>query len=96
MPQGEALDVFSWLDWEETTLREAVLSQDAKGIQHAMQHLETALGSNAYLVGGSLTLADVVIYVGLLPIQVSNSSVTWRLLVTLRKDVRMHTDAQRV
>ena len=84
------MDVFSWLDWEETTLREAVLSQGAEGIQHAMQHLQTALGSNAYLVGGSLTLADVVIYVGLLPIQVRKLSVTWRLLVTLRIQILMH------
>ena len=62
--------MFSWLDWEETTLREAGLLQDAEGIQRAMQQLQAALGSNAYLVGGRLTLADVVIYVGLLPIQV--------------------------
>ena len=71
LPQTEASEVFSWLDWEETTLREAELSKDAEGVQRAMQHLQTALGSNAYLVGGSLTLADVVIYVGLLPIQVN-------------------------
>lgn len=71
MPQSGALDVFSWLDWEETILKEAVVSQDAEGIQHAIQHLQAALGSGAYLVGGSLTLADVVIYVALLPIQVS-------------------------
>lgn len=82
MPENGALDVFSWLDWEETILREAVLSQDAEGIQRAMQQLQAALGSNAYLVGGRLTLADVVIYVGLLPIQVSKSTVPWRLLGT--------------
>lgn len=72
--------MFSWLDWEETTLREAVLSQDAEGIQHAMQHLQAALGSNAYLVGGGLTLADVVIYVGLLPIQVCKLIIHYGLL----------------
>lgn len=63
--------MFSWLDWEETILTEAVVSEDAEGIQCAIQHLQAALGSNAYLVGGTLTLADVIIYVALLPIQVS-------------------------
>lgn len=82
--------MFSWLDWEETTLREAVLSQDAEGIHQAMQHLQAALGSNAYLVGGTLTLADVVIYVGLLPIQVS------KLVIHVCRDENMHTGAQRV
>ena len=64
-------DVLSWVDWEETTLREALLSQDAEGTDQAIKHLQSALGSNSYMVGDSLTLADVVIYVALLPIQVS-------------------------
>ena len=47
-----------------------MFAQDAEGIKHAVQHLQAALGSNAYLVGDSLTLADVIIYVALLPVQV--------------------------
>ena len=71
MPESGTLDVLSWVDWEETTLREALLSQDTEGTDQAVQHLQSALGSNSYLIGDSLTLADVVIYVTLLPIQVS-------------------------
>lgn len=75
MPERGALDVLRWLDWEETSLRAAVFAQDAEGIKHAVQHLQAALGSNAYLVGDSLTLADVIIYVALLPVQVGKPVV---------------------
>ena len=71
LPETNAIEILSWLDWEETQLRPAVLSQDAAGIQVAVHQLQSALGSNAYLVGGGLTLADVVIYVAFFPLQVS-------------------------
>lgn len=75
LPEHGTLDVLTWLDWEETTLREAVLAQDVEGIHHAVQHLQSALGSNAFVVGGTLTLADVIIYVALLPVQVRKNPV---------------------
>ncbi|KAL3147164.1 hypothetical protein ABBQ32_002671 [Trebouxia sp. C0010 RCD-2024] len=69
LPESRTLDVLSWVDWEETTLREAVLSQDAESIHQAVQHLQSALGSKDYMVGDVVTLADVVIYLALLPVQ---------------------------
>lgn len=75
LPESRTLDVLSWVDWEETTLREAVLSQDAESIHQAVQHLQSALGSKDYMVGDVVTLADVVIYLALLPVQVSKQQL---------------------
>lgn len=46
-------------------------AHDSAGIDQAVQHLVEALGSRSYLVGSSLTLADLVIYTALFPVQVS-------------------------
>ena len=70
LPESAALQILNWLDWEETSLRASVQSADAVTIQQAVQHLQSALGSSTYLVGDKLTLADVVIFVSLFPIQV--------------------------
>lgn len=71
LPDSGSSDILGWLDFEETSLRPAVLSQDAAGIKDAVQNLQSALGSSTYLAGDSLSLADIVIYTALLPIQVS-------------------------
>ncbi len=71
LPESSTLQVLNWLDWEETVLRSQVAAQDAAGIKQAFEHLQGALGSSSYLVGSSLTLADVVIYSALFPVQVS-------------------------
>lgn len=66
-----ALEVLNWLDWEETVLRPQVYAQDSAGIKQAVQHLQSALGSSSHLVGTAPTLADIVIYAALYPVQVS-------------------------
>ncbi|DBA80051.1 hypothetical protein WJX79_001269 [Trebouxia sp. C0005] len=64
-----ALEVLNWLDWEETVLRPQVYAQDSAGIKQAVQHLQSALGSSSHLVGTAPTLADIVIYAALYPVQ---------------------------
>lgn len=71
LPESSALEVLNWLDWEETVLRQQVHAQDSAGIKQAVQHLQSALGSSSHLVGTTPTLADVVIYAALYPVQVS-------------------------
>ena len=72
MPANSALKIFNWLDWEETVLLPSVYSRDSSDIKKAVQHLQSALGGRSYLVESSLTLADIVVYSTLLPVQVSN------------------------
>ncbi len=71
LPESSALEVLNWLDWEETVLRPQVHAQDSAGIKQAAQHLQSALGSRSHLVGTAPTLADIIIYVALYPVQVS-------------------------
>ncbi len=71
LPESSVLEVLNWLDWEETVLRPQVHAQDSAGIKQAAQHLQSALGSSSHLVGTAPTLADVVIYAALYPVQVS-------------------------
>ncbi len=71
LPDSSALEVLNWLDWEETVLRPQVHAQDSAGIKQAAQHLQSALGSSSHLVGTTPTLADVIIYAALYPVQVS-------------------------
>ena len=75
LPESSTLQITSWLDWEETVLRSRVTTHDSAGIQQAVQHLVEALGSRSYLVGSSLTLADVVIYTALFPVQVGKHAL---------------------
>ncbi len=71
LPESSALEVLNWLDWEETVLKPQVHAQDSAGIKQAAQHLQSALGSSSHLIGTAPTLADVVIYAALYPVQVS-------------------------
>ena len=70
LPEASTLQVLDWLDWEETVLRPHLHFQDSAGLKQDVQHLQSNLKSSSYLVGDSLTLADIVVYASLLPFQV--------------------------
>lgn len=74
LPEDTALQVFEWLDWEESVLRPHVEFQDSAGIKQDVQYLQSALGNSSHLVGNSLTLADIVVFATLFSVEVGLQS----------------------
>ena len=64
--------MLDWLDWEETVLRPHLYQQDSAGLEQDVQHIQSELKNGSYLVENSLTLADVVVYAAVFPIQASS------------------------
>lgn len=56
----------SWLNWEATVLRPAVLLGQADA---ALRHLESALASSGHVIGSTVSAADIAVYCTLLPLQ---------------------------
>jgi glutathione S-transferase len=62
------LSLESWLEWEEHRLRPAVYGGDAAALKAAVQQLAEGLAGRKHLVGGQLSLADLVVYATLRPL----------------------------
>jgi glutathione S-transferase len=59
LPAANKAAVLSWVELEEATLRPAVYTAQAGNLQQALGTIAIAVKSQKYLVGDSLTLADV-------------------------------------
>lgn len=67
--------VAGWMEWEEFTLRPAVYGTAPGPLEAALAHLDRCLAASEFLVGSAPTLADVVVFAGLLPLTVASATV---------------------
>ena len=70
--------VAGWMEWEELTLRPAVYGGAPGPLEAALAHLDRYLASSEFLVGSAPTLADVVVFAGLLPLTIASATVRSR------------------
>eukprot|EP00798_Chlamydomonas_sp_ICE-L_P027669 gene27669-7310_t len=68
VPVASAANINQWLEWEATVLRPACYLGN-ETLSKALSHLECALKGSKHLVADALTLADVVLFSTLLPLQ---------------------------
>lgn len=68
MPATDAWEVESWLEWEERTLQRAIHGRDSAALEAALAKISSAVVGRTHLVGDTLTLADIAIFGGLLPL----------------------------
>ena len=68
LPADAAWEVESWLEWEERQLRRAVCGGEGPQLNAALKKLESAVSSQAYLVGQAVSLADLAVFTTLLPL----------------------------
>ena len=65
--------VAGWMEWEEITLRPAVYGGAPGPLEAALAHLDQYLAGSEFLVGSAPTLADVVVFAGLLPLTIAST-----------------------
>lgn len=68
LPATDAWEVESWVEWEERTLRRAIHGKDRAALVAALAKLSSAVTGRTHLVGDTLTLADIAVFGGLLPL----------------------------
>lgn len=73
VPPAHKYEVLDWLEWEARCLRPATFSKHGAKLPDAFKQLQAIKGQ--YLVGATLTVADISVYCTLLPILLQGGSI---------------------